>query len=49
MTTKFFVPRADRHLGDRYDLIECLGDGSFGWVWKAQRAADGAIKRPLFF
>lgn len=43
MTTKFFVPRADRRLGDRYDLIECLGDGSYGWVWKAQRIADGAI------
>jgi eukaryotic-like serine/threonine-protein kinase len=41
--TKFFVPRADRRLGDRYELVECLGDGSYGWVWKAQRAADGAI------
>src|SRR4051812_41923613 len=26
MTTKFFVPRADRRLGERYELIECLGD-----------------------
>lgn len=43
MTTKFFVPRADRRLGDRYELVECLGDGSYGWVWKAQRATDGAI------
>jgi len=43
MTTKFFVPRADRRLGDRYELVECLGDGSYGWVWKAQRMADGAI------
>lgn len=43
MTTKFFVPRADRRLGDRYELVECLGDGSYGWVWKAQRVADGAI------
>src|SRR3984893_7668020 len=43
MTLRFFVPRADRRLGDRYDLIECLGDGSYGWVWKAQRIADGAI------
>lgn len=40
---KYFVPRADRRLGDRYELIECLGDGSYGWVWKAQRMADGAI------
>ncbi len=43
MTSKFFVPRADRRLGDRYELVECLGDGSYGWVWKAQRVADGAI------
>ncbi len=43
MTVKFFVPRADRRLGDRYELVECLGDGSYGWVWKAQRVADGAI------
>ena len=43
MTTKFFVPRADRRLGGRYELIECLGDGSYGWVWKAQRLADSAI------
>lgn len=43
MTTKFFVPRADRRLGERYELVECLGDGSYGWVWRAQRLADGAI------
>jgi serine/threonine protein kinase len=43
MTSKFFVPRADRRLGDRYELVECLGDGSYGWVWKAQRVADSAI------
>lgn len=43
MTTKFFVPRADRRLGDRYELVECLGDGSYGWVWRAQRLQDGAI------
>ncbi|GEP02264.1 serine/threonine-protein kinase [Methylobacterium oxalidis] len=43
MTSKFFVPRADRRLGGRYELIECLGDGSYGWVWRAQRLTDGAI------
>ncbi|WP_316237043.1 protein kinase domain-containing protein [Bradyrhizobium sp. SZCCHNR1015] len=43
MTTKFFVPRADRRLGERYELVECLGDGSYGWVWRAQRISDGAI------
>jgi serine/threonine-protein kinase len=40
---RFFVPSADRRLGDRYELIECLGDGSHGWVWKAQRLSDNAI------
>ena len=44
MSTKFFVPRADRRLGDRYELVECLGDGSYGWVWRAQRLDDGAIE-----
>ena len=43
MTTKFFVPRADRRLGGRYELVECLGDGSYGWVWRAQRLSAGAI------
>ncbi len=37
---KFFVPRADRKLGDRYELLECLGDGSYGWVWTAKRLQD---------
>jgi hypothetical protein len=41
--TRFFMPSADRRLGDRYELIECLGDGSHGWVWKAQRLSDNAI------
>ena len=43
MTAKFFIPRPDRRLGDRYELLECLGDGSYGWVWKALRLADNAI------
>ena len=41
--TRFFVPSADRRLGDLYELIECLGDGSQGWVWKTQRLSDNAI------
>ncbi|MEI6150052.1 MAG: serine/threonine-protein kinase, partial [bacterium] len=40
---KFFVPRADRKLGDRYELLECLGDGSYGWVWTATRLKDQAV------
>ena len=41
--TRFFVPSGDRRLGNRYELIECLGDGSHGWVWKAHRLSDNAI------
>lgn len=40
---KFFVPRADRRLGNRYELIECLGDGSYGWVWTAHRLDDDVV------
>ncbi|BAZ08863.1 serine/threonine protein kinase [Calothrix sp. NIES-4071] len=40
---KFFIPRADRRLGERYELLECLGDGSYGWVWRAQRFTDNQI------
>ena len=39
----YFIPNTDRKLGDRYELLECLGDGSHGWVWKAQRLSDNAI------
>lgn len=41
--TRIFIPRADRRLGNRYELLECLGDGSYGWVWRAQRLADEHI------
>jgi hypothetical protein len=46
---RVFIPRPDRRLGDRYELLECLGDGSYGWVWRATRLADGqtvAVKIP---
>ncbi len=39
----FFLIRADRRLGNRYELLECLGDGSYGWVWRAQRLEDNEI------
>lgn len=41
--SKFFIPRPDRRLGDRYELLECLGDGSYGWVWRSQRLEDNQI------
>lgn len=39
---RLFIPRPDMSLGDRYHLIEFLGEGSYGWVWRAERMADGA-------
>ncbi len=38
-----YLPGTNKKLGDRYLLLECLGDGSHGWVWRAERLADGAI------
>ena len=40
---KIFIARTDNRLGDRYVLHECLGDGSHGWVWKAQKTEDDSI------
>jgi serine/threonine protein kinase len=30
-------------LGDKFELLESLGAGSFGEVWKARRIADNAV------
>ena len=38
-----FLPGVNKRLGDYYLLLECLGDGSHGWVWRAERLQDGAI------
>ncbi len=38
-----FLPGANKVLGDRYRLLECLGDGTHGWVWRAERLRDGTI------
>ena len=38
-----FLPGTNKRLGDKYLLLECLGDGSHGWVWRAERLIDGAI------
>jgi serine/threonine-protein kinase len=40
---RVFIPRPDRRLGDRYELLECLGDGSYGWVWRASRLEDDRV------
>lgn len=37
------MPSSDMKLGDRYLLLEQLGDGTHGWVWRAQRLADNEI------
>lgn len=44
-----FLPEADKQLGNKYLLLELLGDGTHGWVWRAERLRDGqvvAIKIP---
>jgi serine/threonine protein kinase len=38
-----FLPGTNKRLGDKYLLLECLGDGSHGWVWRAERLLDGQI------
>lgn len=45
----FFRTKKNELLGDRFRLIEEVGKGSFGEVWKAERLSDGkhvAIKIP---
>ncbi len=39
----YFMPSSDMKLGDRYLLLEQLGDGTHGWVWSAQRIEDNEI------
>lgn len=38
-----FLPGTNKRLGDKYLLLECLGDGSHGWVWRAERLSDSAV------
>jgi len=38
-----FLPGANKQLGEKYLLLECLGDGSHGWVWRSERLIDNAI------
>lgn len=38
-----FLPGTNKRLGDKYLLLECLGDGSHGWVWRAERLQNAHI------
>ena len=47
--TAHYLPGANKQLGNKYLLLECLGDGSHGWVWRAERITDAstvAVKIP---
>ena len=41
--SRYFMPNADMKLGNRYQLLECLGDGSYGWVWRAINLQDDKV------
>lgn len=43
MRNRFFIPRDDKRLGNLYQLLECLGDGSYGAVWRAERLDNHEI------
>ncbi|RLA54491.1 MAG: serine/threonine protein kinase [Gammaproteobacteria bacterium] len=38
-----FLPGNGKQLGDKYLLLDCLGDGTHGWVWRSQRLSDDQI------
>lgn len=38
-----FLPGVNKRLGQKYLLLENLGDGTHGWVWRAERLSDGEI------
>jgi len=38
-----FLPGNNKRLGEKYLLLDCLGDGSHGWVYRAQRLTDDAV------
>jgi len=47
--TSHFLPTVNQLIGDKYLLLESLGDGSHGEVWRAERLKDNetvAIKLP---
>ena len=41
--TAHFLPGVNKRLGEKYLLLESLGDGTHGWVWRAERLSDGEI------
>ncbi|NLD94869.1 MAG: protein kinase [Fibrobacter sp.] len=43
ITSGHFLPGTNKQLGNKYLLLECFGDGSHGWVWRAERLQDKTI------
>lgn len=38
-----FLPGTGKELGNKYVLLDCLGDGTHGWVYRSQRLSDGQV------
>ena len=43
MALILFRGKAGEQLGDRFQLLAEVGQGSFGEVWQARRLTDGAV------
>lgn len=38
-----FLPGTGKQLGNKYILLDCLGDGTHGWVWRSERLSDNEV------
>lgn len=43
ISSAHFLPGTGKQLGNKYVLLDCLGDGTHGWVWRSQRLSDDQV------